>query len=301
MPATAGRVRMPANNRMQTSASLNTHSIWQNAIGYDPYAAEDSKGGTSVSDDTANNAYQNMKGLLALARMSNGKQHDDRGGWKGSSSLRGGWAGGKDLGEIKADEDPNAMPSSTDSDSDGEEDASSDSLAGRHKQARERIPEAANKKRKRSEKDKKEKKHKKEKDKEEQERLQGKGPSMEAIYGKGMGLEGKGMPPEMMPAMLTQGVNGKGPSMEAMYGKGMGLEGKGMPPEMMPTMMTKGVDGKGPSMEAIYGKGMGSEGKGMPPEMMPAMMTKGVDGKGPSMEAMYGKGMGIMTNVVILS
>eukprot|EP00965_Chrysotila_dentata_P202665 6181234-Pleurochrysis_carterae.AAC.5 len=35
MPATAGRVRMPANNRMQTSASLNTHGIWQNAIGYD--------------------------------------------------------------------------------------------------------------------------------------------------------------------------------------------------------------------------------------------------------------------------
>eukprot|EP00962_Isochrysis_galbana_P054229 scaffold25750_cov146-Isochrysis_galbana.AAC.8 len=33
MPATAGRVRMPANNRMQTSASLNTHGIWQNAIG----------------------------------------------------------------------------------------------------------------------------------------------------------------------------------------------------------------------------------------------------------------------------
>ena len=34
MPATAGRVRMPANNRMQTSASLNTHGIWQNAIGH---------------------------------------------------------------------------------------------------------------------------------------------------------------------------------------------------------------------------------------------------------------------------
>ena len=36
MPATAGRVRMPANNRMQTSASLNTHGIWQNAIGCEP-------------------------------------------------------------------------------------------------------------------------------------------------------------------------------------------------------------------------------------------------------------------------
>ena len=36
MPATAGRVRMPANNRQSTSASLNTHSIWQNAIGCEP-------------------------------------------------------------------------------------------------------------------------------------------------------------------------------------------------------------------------------------------------------------------------
>ena len=31
---------MPANNRMQTSNSLQTHGIWQNAIGYDPYAGE---------------------------------------------------------------------------------------------------------------------------------------------------------------------------------------------------------------------------------------------------------------------
>ena len=39
MPATAGKVRRPAGNRQSTSSSLNTHSIWQNAIGYDPYAA----------------------------------------------------------------------------------------------------------------------------------------------------------------------------------------------------------------------------------------------------------------------
>ena len=52
MPATAGRVKMPAGNRMQTSASLNTHSIWQNAIGYDPYAAE------STGADTGANAEQ---------------------------------------------------------------------------------------------------------------------------------------------------------------------------------------------------------------------------------------------------
>uniref|UniRef100_A0A0D3G5L9 CCHC-type domain-containing protein n=1 Tax=Oryza barthii TaxID=65489 RepID=A0A0D3G5L9_9ORYZ len=44
MPATAGRVRMPANNRVHSSAALQTHGIWQSAIGYDPYApAERSK------------------------------------------------------------------------------------------------------------------------------------------------------------------------------------------------------------------------------------------------------------------
>ncbi|KAJ7285407.1 hypothetical protein O6H91_Y335600 [Diphasiastrum complanatum] len=40
MPATAGRVRMPANNRVHSSAALQTHGIWQSAIGYDPYAPD---------------------------------------------------------------------------------------------------------------------------------------------------------------------------------------------------------------------------------------------------------------------
>ena len=48
MPATAGRVKMPANNRMQTSASLNTHSIWQNAIGCGPPLARRRPGAPNV-------------------------------------------------------------------------------------------------------------------------------------------------------------------------------------------------------------------------------------------------------------
>ena len=55
MPATAGRVRMPANNRMQTSASLNTHSIWQNAIGCAP-AAQKQPSTPSASEQTGFNA-----------------------------------------------------------------------------------------------------------------------------------------------------------------------------------------------------------------------------------------------------
>jgi len=37
MPATAGRVRMPANNRQSTSSALQTNAIWQSVVGYDPY------------------------------------------------------------------------------------------------------------------------------------------------------------------------------------------------------------------------------------------------------------------------
>jgi len=34
MPSSAGRVRMPHNNRMTTSASLKTSDIWSKTIGY---------------------------------------------------------------------------------------------------------------------------------------------------------------------------------------------------------------------------------------------------------------------------
>lgn len=36
MPASAGRVRMPHNNRVSTSSALQTSSIWQKTIGYVP-------------------------------------------------------------------------------------------------------------------------------------------------------------------------------------------------------------------------------------------------------------------------
>ena len=62
MPATAGRVRMPANNRVHSSAALQTHGIWQSAIGYDPYAPnkEDKKDSSQKSTNAepdAENAY----------------------------------------------------------------------------------------------------------------------------------------------------------------------------------------------------------------------------------------------------
>ena len=134
MPATAGRVKMPANNRMQTSASLNTHSIWQNAIGYDPYAAEQKAAETSVSVEAATSAQDNMKALLALAKSNRAAMEEEKGSWRGASQLRGGWAGGRDLGVApsselslsrtgRRDKGGDDMPSSTSSfESDREED-----------------------------------------------------------------------------------------------------------------------------------------------------------------------------------
>ncbi|KAK7266195.1 hypothetical protein RIF29_18837 [Crotalaria pallida] len=70
MPATAGRVRMPANNRVHSSAALQTHGIWQSAIGYDPYAPnkEDNK---DSSQNQHQNAYATFQGLLQLAKITN--------------------------------------------------------------------------------------------------------------------------------------------------------------------------------------------------------------------------------------
>ena len=111
MPATAGRVKMPANNRMQTSASLNTHSIWQNAIGYDPYAGEQSAD-QQAQAEAAQTAQDNMKALLALARTNKAQMEDEKGGWRGSGKLRGGWTAGKDLGEVPKEAPPPGVSSS---------------------------------------------------------------------------------------------------------------------------------------------------------------------------------------------
>ncbi|MCO5571191.1 hypothetical protein L7F22_024925 [Adiantum nelumboides] len=88
MPATAGRVRMPANNRVHSSAALQTHGIWQSAIGYDPYAPDqkqpppaDRDAPASLSAPTADqqNTYDSFQGLLALARLTGSNADEARG------------------------------------------------------------------------------------------------------------------------------------------------------------------------------------------------------------------------------
>ncbi|KAI3788056.1 hypothetical protein L2E82_00690 [Cichorium intybus] len=89
MPATAGRVRMPANNRVHSSAALQTHGIWQSAIGYDPYAPnkEDNKKSaaqplSSNAEPEGENAYASFQGLLALARITGSNADEARGSCK---------------------------------------------------------------------------------------------------------------------------------------------------------------------------------------------------------------------------
>lgn len=73
MPATAGRVRMPANNRVHSSAALQTHGIWQSAIGYDPYAPDKIRGDDRGVPDPAaaaaaadeQNAYDSFQGKFS--------------------------------------------------------------------------------------------------------------------------------------------------------------------------------------------------------------------------------------------
>ncbi|KAH7285995.1 hypothetical protein KP509_33G054700 [Ceratopteris richardii] len=90
MPATAGRVRMPANNRVHSSAALQTHGIWQSAIGYDPYAPDQKQPPASASgggDPHASasgpseqqNTYDSFQGLLALARLTGSNADEARG------------------------------------------------------------------------------------------------------------------------------------------------------------------------------------------------------------------------------
>ena len=130
--------------------------------------------------------------LTSLSRATQLSADDTRGGWKGSGKLKGGWAAGKDLGEVPKEErrlvgggaagssaaDNDDMPSSTSSWSDAEEVAhfrAPDKAAGKADKAaaaqrasffaagREGEEEGGERKRKREKGEKKAKKHKSEK------------------------------------------------------------------------------------------------------------------------------------------
>jgi hypothetical protein len=79
---------MPANNRVHSSAALQTHGIWQSAIGYDPYAPnkeekdKSSQKSAAPEPDESENAYASFQGLLALARITGSNADEARGSCK---------------------------------------------------------------------------------------------------------------------------------------------------------------------------------------------------------------------------
>lgn len=76
MPASSGRVRMPHNNRMSTSATLKTHAIWQTAIGHDPYANEG-----ETKDVVTDADREKAKSVMEMARSQNLTDGAERSGF----------------------------------------------------------------------------------------------------------------------------------------------------------------------------------------------------------------------------
>jgi hypothetical protein len=66
MPATAGRVKMPHDNRVMTSSSLATTSVWKNVIGYDPYANPDHE---DASTNKSAEAVEKFMGLMEMTKL----------------------------------------------------------------------------------------------------------------------------------------------------------------------------------------------------------------------------------------
>ena len=66
---------MPHNNRMSTSATLQSSSIWQNAIGHDPYA------NAAEKEETARDSKvdaEKVRNVMEMARSQNVTDGADR-------------------------------------------------------------------------------------------------------------------------------------------------------------------------------------------------------------------------------
>ncbi|KAJ8601181.1 hypothetical protein CTAYLR_009908 [Chrysophaeum taylorii] len=152
MPATAGRTKMPHNNRMSTSGALKMTGMWSKTIGYDPYAPEGEN-----TEETAQEAaakVERSRGILELARLSNvGLGIGDRGADFSKNIF---W-GLKRKRPPKGWEVPALDESSDDDDDESDDESDNDSppIVDEEKKEREESKKKKNKKKK--------KKHKKEK------------------------------------------------------------------------------------------------------------------------------------------
>mmetsp|Transcript_15621 Transcript_15621/g.19366 ORF Transcript_15621/g.19366 Transcript_15621/m.19366 type:complete len:183 (+) Transcript_15621:257-805(+) len=155
MPATVKSIK-PKNNRMQTSSSLKTHSVWTNSIKYDPYAEV----GEQESGNQGGDRNEQFRSLLKLANTNN--ESNSR-FWKGKG-LKGVFPepmyGHSEEVEATSSK-PTLAELSSSSSSESESESESESSLS------EKERERSSKKRKRKEKERKNKskskKHKKEK------------------------------------------------------------------------------------------------------------------------------------------
>lgn len=72
---------MPHNNRVSTSASLQTHAIWQTAIGHDPYAAASEANQQENAREEALAGKKKLKEVMGMAKSQNLTDSANRSGF----------------------------------------------------------------------------------------------------------------------------------------------------------------------------------------------------------------------------
>eukprot|EP00499_Haloplacidia_sp_CaronLabIsolate_P001752 CAMPEP_0196781336 /NCGR_PEP_ID=MMETSP1104-20130614/9556_1 /TAXON_ID=33652 /ORGANISM="Cafeteria sp., Strain Caron Lab Isolate" /LENGTH=241 /DNA_ID=CAMNT_0042151565 /DNA_START=24 /DNA_END=746 /DNA_ORIENTATION=- len=70
MPATAGRVKMPHNNRMHTSGALATNKMWANVIGHNPYASKEELAALEEKQAERDAKATHFQNLMEVAQLS---------------------------------------------------------------------------------------------------------------------------------------------------------------------------------------------------------------------------------------
>ena len=120
--------RRPHNNRVASSEALKTHSIWQDSIGYDPYAGlEDDKKKQDDKNKSKRYSDKEVSNFFKLAKQQTAGASEGRGACK-----KCGMSGHLTfqcmnvLGKYTSIENTNEVKSDSDSDSDSDEGSSSD-------------------------------------------------------------------------------------------------------------------------------------------------------------------------------
>lgn len=180
MPATVGGGRMPHNNRMGTSRTLETNNIWSKTIGHDPYANPEKRSTYSVQemhDGGESEEFKNLSRLIAKKKTSEVTDAaytgvsvcgsvGEQSGWRGKKPLKGMFSAG-----------PMALAGTVEessSDSESEEDRDSDHGPGASVSEQVTLTDRAEKKRLKKVKKREKKERKKQKKKERKEKKKGK-------------------------------------------------------------------------------------------------------------------------------